>query len=112
MILRIDRELFQWDKGRYVYIEGEDKDLIDYLQFFNKKSKYSKKELVSQGKVMIPNSLLKDNIPITVLACSEKTGEEQVITRREFKVLTRPRPEGYIEDDDYIYIIYDGGVEV
>lgn len=112
MTLRIDRELFQWEKNRYVYIEGDNKDSIDYLQFFNKKSKYSQKELVSQDKAMIPNSLLKDNIPITVLACSDDSGEEQVITRREFKVLSRPKPEGYVEDDEYIHIIYDGGVEV
>jgi len=47
------------------------------------------------------------------LACIGETGATQVLTRREFKVIKRVRPENYKEEssDDFISVIYDGGME-
>lgn len=114
MVLRIEKELFQWEKGRYVFLETEENEpSISCFQFYNKKSRYAPEVPVEDGKAMIPNYLLKEDLPIVALACSNDSGETQVISRREFKVLKRVRPEYYIDDDDTSKdIIYDGGVEV
>jgi hypothetical protein len=55
---------------------------------------------------------LKEALPITVEACSGKLGEGQVIGRRTFKVLKRPKPENYVDENNQIHIIYDGGEEI
>lgn len=122
MTLRVKKELFQWEKNRYVYVDSTGlAQNIFCVQFFNGKSKYGPEILVEEGKAKIPNYLLKECLPITALACFVEDGENQVLTRRTFKVLARPRPEHYIEDDDDNNdnddntdkeIIYDGGEEV
>jgi hypothetical protein len=38
MEIKIEKELFQWEKNRAVIIEGQDASLISCVQFFNKKS--------------------------------------------------------------------------
>lgn len=114
MVLKITKELFQWEKGRYVLVENEENEpQISVVQFYNKKSKYGPEISVEDGKAEIPNYLLKESLPIVAVACTKDFGDTQVVTRREFKVLGRPKPEYYIDDDDTSKdIIYDGGVEV
>ena len=113
MILKVEKELFQWDKNRYVYVHQKDLDSDKVcIQFFNDKSRYGIESPLVDGRTKIPNFLLKENLPITALSCVVKDGETQVITRKIFKVLSRPRPEHYVDDDIDIEIIYDGGEEV
>ena len=110
MTLSIDKELFQWEKDRYVLVNDNS---ITIVQFYNKKSKYGPEIPVENGKAMIPNYLLKEHLPTIAIACTGSIGETQVISRREFKVLKRIRPEYYIDDDDTSKdVIYDGGVEI
>lgn len=113
MTLRIDKELFQWEKGRFVYIDRTDADPeISCVQFYNKKTNYGPEISVIDGKAEIPNFLLKESLPIVALACTNVVDGTQVIGRRVFKVLARAKPEFYIDDDTSKDIIYDGGVEV
>ena len=113
MELKIEKELFQWEKNRFVFIEGENAPIVSSVQFFNKKSSRAIEVDVLGGKARIPNSLLKESLPIVALACKGRLDESQVIARREFKVLKRPMPENYYEDpsSDSKEVIYDGGVE-
>lgn len=114
MNLKIDKELFQWEKGRIIVLEKEDNEPeISHVQFYNKKSSYGPEIPVVNGKVQIPNYLLKEKLPIVALACVNEEGKSEVISRRIFKVLGRAKPETYIDEDDTSKdIIYDGGVEV
>lgn len=120
MILKIDKELFQWEKNRFILLEKQDNEpKISCVQFYNKKSKISIEENIVDGKVKIPNQLLKENLPIVALACIKDNEGTHVITRRTFKVLSRVQPEDYFDDsqspdepDSDRHIIYDGGVEV
>ena len=112
MTISIEKELFQWDKNRVVNILLEEGDIAPtHLQFYNKKSSRGL-EFNFEEKAKIPNSLLKEKTPIVVLACHKGDKEEKVLCRREFKVLARPKPDSYIDDEEGIEIIYDGGVEV
>lgn len=110
MNLKIEKELFQWEKNRFVTLETTPEDPhISYIQFYNKKTKTSPEVLVIDNKAAIPNCLLKEKLPIMAVACSD----DQVIFRREFKVLGRVKPDSYKDDGEIgIEIIYDGGVEV
>lgn len=109
MTLAIEKELFQWEKDRFVIVNDEQ---VTCVQFYNKKSKYGPEIPVEEGKALIPNYLLKENLPIIALACSGSSGKTQVLNRREFKVLGRAKPENYIDDDVIREIIYDGGMEL
>jgi hypothetical protein len=56
MILKIDKELFQWEKNRFILLEKQDNEpKISCVQFYNKKSKISIEENIVDGKVKIPN---------------------------------------------------------
>ena len=109
MTLTIEKELFQWEKDRFVIVNDE---RITCVQFYNKKSKYGPEIPVEEGKALIPNYLLKENLPIIALACSGPSGKTQVLNRKEFKILSRAKPEDYIDDDIIREIIYDGGMEL
>ena len=114
MNIVIDKELFQWEKERYVYLELADGEPVpDYIQFYNKNSSLGPEVAIFQNKAKIPNYLLTEHFPIMALACIGETGATQVLTRREFKVIKRVRPENYKEEssDDFISVIYDGGME-
>ena len=117
-MLKIEKELFQWEKGRFVLVSDE---TITSIEFYNKKSKYSDQVEVENGQAQIPNKLLKESLPITALACiNDNENGTKIISRKTFKVLARPRPESYVDDEDDpvvpgpdtpdINIIYDGGV--
>ena len=111
MRMQIDKELFQWEKNRYINFSFQDQN-PSYFTFHNPKSRLSLEVLPQSDKVKIPNILLKEALPITAEACIGETGEGQVIDRRTFKVLKRPRPENYIDKEEEIYVIYDGGEEI
>lgn len=120
-MLNIDKELFQWEKGRCVIVSKNNPE-ITTVQFYNKKTKIGPEAYVVNNKAQIPNFLLKESLPIVALACTEdKNGNRtRVISRKVFKVLARPKPEFYVDDNEGpinpdvpgIDIIYDGGVEI
>lgn len=111
-MLKIEKELFQWEKQRYVLVDGNETS-ITHIQFYNKEKSYGPEIPVVNGKAQIPNYLLKDSLPIVALGCIQVGNGTQVLCRRTFKVLKRARPEFYIDDNEQIKdIIYDGGVEV
>ena len=118
-MLAIEKELFQWEKGRFVLVSDE---TITSIEFYNKKSKHSDQVEVENGQAQIPNKLLKDSLPIAALACVDDEDGTKVISRKTFKVLARPKPEFYVDDEDDpinpgpdipgVDIVYDGGVIV
>lgn len=119
-MLKIEKELFQWEKGRVVIVSNPD---ITTVEFYNKKSEHGDEVFVTDGMAQIPNKLLKDSLPIAALACiDDGDNGTRVISRKTFKVLARPKPEFYVDDEDDpinpgpdipgIDIIYDGGVIV
>lgn len=119
-MLKTDKELFQWEKGRFVTVERAD---ITIVEFYNNKSETSDGIDVVDGKAKIPNKLLEQSLPITALACvNDGDNGTKVITRKTFKVHARPKPNKYEEDEPDIpgpddpsspdLIIYDGGVIV
>ena len=114
MKLFIDKELFQWEKNRYVFLEVAESDPSPTcIQFYNKKTFLGPEVKIVDNKAKIPDYLLADYLPIMALACTGLPGETQVITRREFKIIKRAKPENYKEDsdDEFYDIVYDGGME-
>ena len=92
MTIKIDKELFQWERGREVFVEfDEDEPIAPYVQFFNCKTAIAPYSPILNGRSGLPDNLLEVAYPIMVLICSE----EKVFYRKEFKVLKRPKPEGY-----------------
>lgn len=117
MLIRIDKELFQWEKNRYVYVDFDSNEpKITYVQLYSGRDSLGPEIPLENGKVKIPNYLLQKSLPITALACIGSLEEgTQVIARRAFKVIPRAKPESYFDDEDAdtgIEVIYDGGVEV
>ena len=116
MTIRIDKELFQWEKNRYVYVDSsEEEPVITYVQFYSGRDYLGPEVKLEEGKAKIPNYLLQKCLPITALACIGNLDEgTQVIARRAFKVIPRAKPESYFDSDSEagIEVIYDGGVEV
>lgn len=121
-MFEINKELFQWEKGRFVTLSD---DSITTVEFYNKKSEHSEEVKVKEGYAQIPNKLLKEALPIIVSACTDDRNGTKVFSRKTFKVLARPKPEFYVDDDDPIIpedpdapdipgidIICDGGVIV
>lgn len=112
-MLKVNKELFQWEKNRHVYIDqNKEGPILSCIQFYNKKSKTSFESPIENGKAAIPNFLLKESLPIVALGCIKVQDETQVIYRKEFRVLQRVKPEFYIDEDVYKDVIYDGGVEI
>ena len=105
-MINITKELFQWEKGREAIVSDSQ---ISFVYFYNKKSNNSKREEVVNGRVSIPDALLKEDLPITALCCDSS---KQALGRKTFKVLSTKRPEDYIDTEDYLEVIYDGGVEL
>ena len=114
-MLRIEKELFQWEKDRYVYITQSNTEIVT-VEFYNKKSDVAMEVYVTSNKAKIPNELLKENLPITAIACADIEKGNNVVARKTFKVLARPKPQYYVDDSDNpdipgIDVVYDGGVE-
>lgn len=113
MKLWIDKELFQWERKRFVNISLEnDEPEISVVQFYNGKNNSSLEISVQDNKAEIPDQLLADYLPIMAVACTGNSDERQVAGRREFKVIKRAKPEFYPETDVIKHVIYDGGEEV
>lgn len=55
------------------------------------------------------------NLPITALICIKNDEGDEVIHRKTFNVLYRPKPDIYVEPDEPDIpdseIVFDGGVE-
>lgn len=110
-MLKIDREIFQWEKERYVYVSNSSS--ITHVQFYNRENSIAPEVPIENGKAKIPNNLLKEALPIVALGCKQVSDGSQVICRRTFKVLKRARPESYIDtSEDFKDVVYDGGVEI
>lgn len=111
MKLWIEKELFQWEKQRYVHISLSDTDPeITFIQFYNDKSGSSPEIPLNGDKIQIPDYLLKESLPIMAVACTGQRGETQVVGRRQFKVIKRVRPDSYFDTSKHI--VYDGGEEI
>ena len=120
MKIYIEKELFQWEKNRYVFIEGFESSSPIFVQFYNGKMNKSIENPIKGNKVKIPDVLLEECIPIMALVCSGSIEDSQVLSRREFKVIKRAKPGitptpdvpdvPDIPDSDR-EIIYDGGEE-
>lgn len=99
MKIKIDKELFQWEKNRKVNIEASsDEPVITVVEFYNPQSKVADAVEVENGEAEIPNYLLKVPYPIMAVACTGKIGNTQAVDRREFRVIKRLRPENYIDE--------------
>lgn len=120
-MLKIEKELFQWEKGRYVIIDDKHPEILT-VEFYNSKSKNTKEVLVEDGRARIPNEFLKTELPVVALACTQKDFRKQVVARETFKIFPRPKPEYYIDSDEddpitppkpdgpSVDIVFDGGV--
>lgn len=101
MNIRIDRELFQWEKERKIIVElDQPKDNL-FVQFFNRKNNEAPLSPLEDGHAKIPNNLLEDSLPIMAIVCDE----QKVYARKEFRVLKRPRPINYQDEADILLSI-------
>lgn len=101
MRLWIEKELFQWERGRYVNVSSDNSEPeITFIQFYNEENAVGPEVALEKGKAKIPDYLLEKSLPIMAVACAIKEGEAQVIERRKFRVLKRAKPESYTETDD------------
>ena len=117
-MLKIDKELFQWERGRVVAVEPSNPD-VTLVEFYNTKSTESKAVAIVDGYAQIPDELLQYNLPITASACTNGLNGTRVIDRVVLKVIARPKPEGYHpgstpDDPDApnisgVDIVFDGG---
>ena len=111
MRLWIEKELFQWEKDRYVNISSNNSEpKITFIQFYNEEDAVGPEVPLKNDRAKIPNYLLEKSLPIMAVACAGKEGETQVIERRKFRVLKRAKPGTYTETGNHV--IYDGGEEV
>lgn len=111
-MLKIDKELFQWESERYVYVSNQASS-ITHIQFYNRENSFAPEVPVENGKAQIPDCLLKEALPIVALGCKQVSNSSQVMCRKTFKVLKRARPESYIDtSENFKEIVYDGGVEI
>ena len=128
MKIFVDKELFQWEKNRYILLEAEPaEEQPTFAQFYNSRMSVSLDNPVVNGRVKIPPQLLEQDIPIMVIVCSGSYENAHAISRKEFKVIKRARlgngfngsggseepdipdiPDTPDTDKD---IIYDGGEE-
>lgn len=93
MKIFVEKELFQWEKNRYILLEVDTaEDLPTFAQFYNSRMSVSLENPVIDNKVKIPPQLLEQDIPIMVIICSGTFGNAHVISRKEFKVIRRARP--------------------
>lgn len=129
MKIYIDKELFQWEKNRYILLELEEseKTIPTFAQFYNSRMSVSLDNPVVDNKVKIPPQLLEQEYPIMIVVCSGSFENAHVISRKQFNIIKRARPGiglgGSYEPDEPDEpsnpdtpsgdkdIIYDGGEE-
>ena len=117
-MLKIDKELFQWERGRVVVVEPTHPE-VTLVEFYNEKSDISKECPIINGVASIPDELLQYSLPITASACSNNLNGTRVVSRKIFKVIPRPMPENYHpgstpDDPDApvipgVDVVFDGG---
>lgn len=123
MKIKVEKELFQWEKDRKIIIETSPEDpVITILEFYNSGSRVGEAEVLENNEAFIPNHLLKTTKPLMVLACTGEIGNTQPIDRRQFRIIPRACPEGYDDSDTDIppipdwpvntLIIFNGGEEI
>ena len=122
MKIKVDKELFQWEKDRKILIEtSPDEPVITILEFYNAGSRVGEAEVLKNNEALIPNHLLRTSKPLMVLACTGEKGNTKPIDRRQFRIIPRPCPEGYDDSSiapptpDFptdIYVIFNGGEEI
>lgn len=113
MKIFLDKELFQWEKNRYIHIEPDMGQNLTFVQFDNANTKDGIVVLIQDNMAKIPDILLKDKLPIMANICEGPKDETRVITRKQLKIIPRSKPESYRdEENDFKEIIYDGGMEV
>jgi hypothetical protein len=134
MRIYVNKELFQWEKNRYILIKTDSalEELPTFAQFYNKKMLKSLDSPVIDNKIKIPNQLLEYDIPVMVVVCAGPYEDAHAISRKEFKIIRRAKPGNGSDNpdepenpdipdvpdipggDDPIDkdIIYDGGEEV
>ena len=101
MKIKIEKELFQWEKGRKVFLISENQEpAATILEFYNKNSKLGEAEVLEGNYAYIPDYLLKTATPLTILACFGEIGKTYPVKRKEFRVIPRPRPENYEEPEE------------
>ena len=93
MKIFVDKELFQWEKNRYILLEVDPaEEQPTFAQFYNSRMSVSLDNPVVDGKVKIPPQLLEQDIAIMVIVCSGSYENAHVISRKEFKIIKRARP--------------------
>ena len=117
-----DKELFQWEKDRKIYIESSiEEPVITILEFYNANSKVGEAEILENNEALIPNHLLRMAKPLMVLACTGEKGNTKPVDRRQFRIIPRPCPEDYSDDSaapglpnlpSGVHIIFNGGEEI
>ena len=116
MKIYIEKELFQWEKNRYVLLELEESEqaLPTFAQFYNSRMSVSLDNPVVGNKIKIPSQLLEQGYPIMVVVCSGSLEDAHAISRKQFNVIKRAKPDTGYEPDGPSGdkdIIYDGGEE-
>jgi hypothetical protein len=82
MKIKIDKELFQWEKDRKITIEtSPEEPIITILEFYNANSRVGEAEVLENNEAFIPNHLLRESKPLTVLACIGEKGNTKPIDR-------------------------------
>ena len=122
MKITIDKELFQWEKDRKIKVETlPEEPVITILEFYNSSSKVGDAVVLENGEALIPNHLLRTARPLMVLVCTGEIGNTKPIDRKQFRIIPRPCPEGYLNDSDEpevpelpenVFVIFNGGEEL
>lgn len=97
-----DGELFQWEQKRLVFFEG---DNLFYAQFYTQKGQNSIDIEINNKQAEIPSKLLTQKTPLTVIACDK---DNRVLARKTFRILARPKPEFYEEQEQEEILFYGG----
>lgn len=110
MKILIDKQLYQWERGRTVRIEKSSLESdVTSVHFYNREFGEAYVRLVIGDYAEIPDELLQEYLPIYAVACANN----QVLATAKFYVTRRAKPENYSESGvTELHIIYDGGVEV
>lgn len=109
------RYLTQWDKSQVIIVDEYPPGT--QVHFFNRKMQEAYVLNVdSNHEVQIPDILLQYPYPLMVYIYVEDSGMYYSVTRREFQVIARTRPESYIyTEEEHAYwetkVDKDWGVE-
>ena len=101
--MTIDKELFQFEKDRYIQVDEDLLGRIDHIQFYNDDNSTTKTVSIINGKALIPDELLMQSLPIMAVGCKQtENGSYLGIIRKQFKVIPRARPGSYEEEESNV----------